>query len=125
MQRFLRASAVEAGEMLRPTLVDGQWRRPLISKRKAAALRKTAIRNGTYGNWVEGCGGWLRDWDPVAQHTVPNPPRLHSNMRNLDDRISRIQLAMEKMPEKVKEMKAAQKAARPLRGLDKWLAQRD
>lgn len=87
MQRFLLAkSATEAGNMLKPSVSGRKWIRPALSKRKAAMIRKEALRNGTYGTWTPVEGGWLPEWDGVAKHTVPNPPKLHKNIRTLDDR---------------------------------------
>ncbi len=42
---------VKYGEAaLRPTLVNGKWKRPMISRRQAAVVRKTALIEGTFGS---------------------------------------------------------------------------
>ncbi len=35
---------------LRPTLVNGRWKRPIVSRRQAAVVRKTALIEGTFGS---------------------------------------------------------------------------
>lgn len=43
-------------EDLRPTLVDGKWRRPRVSHRRAAELRKAAILDGSFGAYDAATG---------------------------------------------------------------------
>lgn len=86
MQRFLRLSAVEAEAAMKPQLVDGKWKQPMISGRKIAMIKKNAERNGLVGSWVEGQGGWLEAWDRQQKHHVMKPPKGHLRERNLFDR---------------------------------------
>jgi hypothetical protein len=41
------------GDMIKPTKIPetGKWRRPALSRRKQAEIRKAAIVNGTYGQF--------------------------------------------------------------------------
>ncbi len=41
---------------LHPKLVDGSWRKPRLSARRAAKLRKTALVEGRFGTHVKGAG---------------------------------------------------------------------
>ena len=123
MRRFLKASAAEARAMMQPSCVDGKWKRPLISKRQASEVRKQAMLNGTFGSWNPGQGGWLPEWDPKPKLLVMKPPKQHKHFRTREERVAKIQKAMDAMPQKLAEMKKVQKAARPLKGLEKFLAE--
>lgn len=125
MERFLRMTAAEAGAALKPALVDGKWKRPLLSGRKAALVKKQAARNGLVGQWVPGEGGWLEAWDRAQKHHVMRPPKGHKHQRNEFDRVKKVQAALAAMPAKIAEHKKAVKAAKPLKGLDKWLNETD
>ncbi|KAF0717571.1 hypothetical protein DYB37_002079 [Aphanomyces astaci] len=121
MQRFLQLSAEEASLALRPTLVKGRWKNPMISLRQQATVKKVAIQNGTVGSWTPGQGGWLEAWDTQKKHTVMRPPKGHANERREEDRVKKIQAAMATMPKKIEEHRAALIKAKPVKGLEKWL----
>ena len=64
MRSALRKLCKDGIEALRPQKVNDKWRKPVISKRVAADLRKAAIRNGTYGKFDSETGiGWDPLWD--------------------------------------------------------------
>ncbi|KAL3757794.1 hypothetical protein ACHAWU_000435 [Discostella pseudostelligera] len=65
MRAALRQLCRHGIEALRPQKVnDKVWRKPAVSKRVAADLRKLALRNGTYGKFdVELGVGWDPAWD--------------------------------------------------------------
>ena len=86
MQRFLRLSAAAAEAAMKPQLVDGKWKQPLLSGRKVAMVKKHASRNGLLGTWEEGRGGWLETWDRPQKHHVMRPLKGHKNQRNEFDR---------------------------------------
>lgn len=86
MEQFLRMTAVQAEAAMKPTLVGGKWKQPLISGRKVALIKKHAVRNGLVGQWVEGQGGWLETWGRAEKHHVMRPPKGHLNQRNEFDR---------------------------------------
>jgi hypothetical protein len=125
LQRFLRLTAVEAEAAMKPQLVDGKWKQPLLSRRKIAIVKKHAVKNGRVGEWVEGEGGWLETWDAPLKHHVMRPPKGHLNQRNEFDRVKKVQAALANMPTKIAEHKKAAKLAKPMRGLDKWLNETD
>ncbi|RLN54133.1 hypothetical protein BBJ29_008477 [Phytophthora kernoviae] len=122
MQRFIRLSAAEAEAAMKPKLVEGKWMQPMISGRKVAMVKKHALRNGLVGTWEEGKGGWLESWDRPQKHHVMRPLKGHKNQRNEFERVKKVQAALEAMPTKIAEHKKALKLAKPLKGLDKWMA---
>ncbi|GAB9465583.1 hypothetical protein Gpo141_00002987 [Globisporangium polare] len=125
MEQFLRMTAAQAEAAMKPTLVGGKWKQPLIPGRKVALIKKHAVRNGLVGQWVEGQGGWLETWDRAEKHHVMRPPKGHLNQRNEFDRVKKVQAALAAMPAKIAEHKKAVKASKPLKGLDKWLNETD
>lgn len=86
MEKFLRLTATQVEAAMKPTLVDGKWKQPLISGRKIALIKKNAVRNGLVGQWVEGQGGWLDAWNRAEKHHVMRPPKGHLRERNEFDR---------------------------------------
>ena len=81
-----------------PSKVGPKWRRPRVSRRKAATMRKAALVNGTYGSWDAATGalrggsysaaprtscatplptgtGWDPAWDPTPMAGVARPPK--------------------------------------------------
>lgn len=66
MRAALRQLCRHGIEALRPQRVNDTkiWRKPAVSKRVAADLRKLAIRSGTYGKFDPELGvGWDPAWD--------------------------------------------------------------
>lgn len=142
LRRMLRLSAEEAGAALRPTFVDGKWRQPLLSSRRAVMLKKRAQAENLVGKWIVGHGGWLPEWDKPNKHHVMRPPKGHKNQRNVHERseclkvaislslivhfrVAKIQAALDKMPQKLEEHRKAIKSAKPLQGLELWLSEKD
>ncbi|KAI9895915.1 hypothetical protein PsorP6_019059 [Peronosclerospora sorghi] len=125
MQRFLRMTSAEAEAAMKPRMVDGKWKQPLTSGRKIAMVKKHAIRNGLVGTWQEGKGGWLETWDRPQKHYVMRPPKGHKRERNELERVKKVQAALAAMPNKIAEHKKAVKQAKPLKGLEKWLNEKD
>ncbi len=82
MRAALRQLCRHGIEALRPQRVNTDtkiiWRKPAISKRVAADLRKLAIRNGTYGKFDPETGtGWDPAWD------TPNRPKAKTPMEKM------------------------------------------
>nr|CCA22383.1 conserved hypothetical protein [Albugo laibachii Nc14] len=125
LRRMLRLSAEEAGAALRPSFVDGKWRQPLLSSRRAVMLKKRAQAGNLVGKWIVGHGGWLPEWDKPNKHHVMRPPKGHKNERNVHERVAKIQAALEKMPQKLEEHRKAIKSSKPLQGLELWLSEKD
>jgi hypothetical protein len=64
MRSALRQLCRHGVEALRPQKVNDKWRKPVISRRVAADLRKLAMRSGTYGSFDAVTGlGWDPAWD--------------------------------------------------------------
>ena len=64
MRSALRQLCRHGIEALRPQKVNDRWRKPVISRRVAADLRKVALRSGTYGAFDAVTGlGWDPSWD--------------------------------------------------------------
>lgn len=75
--RYLCKHGIEA---LRPHLKNEKWRKPMISRRVAADLKKAAIRTGTYGKFDSETGV---GWDPLWDTPQPNRNRFKYNNANL------------------------------------------
>ena len=86
MQRFRTRTMEEAAAMLNPTKVAGKWKSAVISKRRAAVLRKEAVSNHTFGQWTPGVGGWCAAWDEVKLQVTMRPPKLHKHERREEAR---------------------------------------
>ena len=51
LSRSVKLISEHGAAALRPQLEGGKWRAPLVSKRKAAVIRKQALLNGTVGSF--------------------------------------------------------------------------
>lgn len=72
MRSALRQLCRHGVEALRPQKVNDRWRKPAISRRVAADLRKMALRSGTYGSFDAVTGmGWDPAWDAPDRRGVP------------------------------------------------------
>mmetsp|Transcript_18911 Transcript_18911/g.38844 ORF Transcript_18911/g.38844 Transcript_18911/m.38844 type:complete len:162 (+) Transcript_18911:255-740(+) len=88
------------------------WRRPRVSKRVANDLRKTALKNGTYGNFCSETGtGWNPRWDLILQqhrHEVTRfggmrPSKKTSRERNREERALKLEQNLETRLELIEE----------------------
>ena len=97
------------------------WKRPIISKRTAKEMRKQAIRDGTYGSFVENQGGWDPAWDLVL---LPNknsqgrvrglaPRKLASRNRKREERAKKIEATLQDMDERIEEYYQKKQDAKP------------
>jgi hypothetical protein len=100
------------------------WKRPMLSKRRAAMLRKEAIRNGTYGAFdpERGGVGWDPAWDVelakanphcLGRYTAMRAPKKDKMHRSREMRAQKIESAMEGMDERMEEMQAAKHRNKP------------
>ncbi len=57
---YKAALSPNLAEMIKPKKIEetGKWRRPILSRRKQADIRKNAILNGTYGQFNTETGCW-------------------------------------------------------------------
>ena len=82
MRSALRKLCKHGIEALRPQKVNDKWRKPVISRRVAADLRKLAIRSGTYGSFdTESGEGWLPSWD-APERKKKEREAFHSALNN-------------------------------------------
>mmetsp|Transcript_19012 Transcript_19012/g.27328 ORF Transcript_19012/g.27328 Transcript_19012/m.27328 type:complete len:140 (+) Transcript_19012:92-511(+) len=91
---------------LHPTkLSQSKWKKPLISKRVAADLRKQSIRDGTFGSFDTTTGiGWDPNWDGPPQSVGAiqlRPSKEHKRERNREKRAQKIGSKMEGMDDKI------------------------
>lgn len=102
---------------------ERSWRPPALSKRKAAVLRKEAIRNGTYGKFDTETGlGWDPQWDVqlatatmggLGRYMAIRVPKKASRMRTREMRAQKIEAAMVGMDERMEEVQAAKHRNKP------------
>ena len=114
-------------ENVTPASVSGSersWKPPVLSKRRAAMLRKEAIRNGTYGTFdpEKGGVGWDPSWDVqlavanphgLGRYTAMRVPKKASHQRSREMRAQKIEAAMEGMDERMEEIQAAKHRNKP------------
>lgn len=85
MRSALRQLCKHGIEALRPQRVNDKWRKPAISRRVAADLRKLALRTGTYGQFDTETGeGWDPLWDN-PQRKRKEREAFHTALKNAAD----------------------------------------
>jgi hypothetical protein len=99
------------------------WRRPLLSKRKAAVLRKEAKRTGTYGSFDPDKGtGWDPVWDVelamanprcLGRYTALRVPKKSVQRRSREERAQNIEAKLEGMDERMEELQAERHKNKP------------
>lgn len=109
----LRKLSKHGGDALKPTvrIVDNSkiWIPPLVSRRKAAALRKEAIQNGSFGSFVAEKGGWDPSWDlellgrTKGRFPSVRPPKLPRHQRNREERAKKIEQKLVGMDDRIEE----------------------
>jgi len=90
---------------LMPTMKNGKYWAPMISKRKAAVLRKTAIADGSFGTFDPTQGGWDSAWDVPKQFHFLKPFKGHVRERTRPTRAAVITKAMTGMPDRVAKLR--------------------
>ena len=146
MRSALRQLCTHGIEALRPQKVNNKWRKPVISSRVAADLRKAAIKSGTYGSFDVTTGvGWDPLWDapkakPVEvispsntgevslenkggnyggiQLTLLRPPKETKRQRTREARAQKIESLMEGMEERIEEFRREKEAKKPPPGIE-------
>jgi hypothetical protein len=129
-QSALKKLSQQGVEALKPQLVvrgggaaDQQvWRGPAISSRIANVLRKTAIKEGTFGAFnPEALCGWDPQWDvdlaivKARGHgrTRVRVPKKAGRQRNREMRAQKIEKNMEGMEERIEEFHSQKQASKP------------
>lgn len=98
---------------LMPTMKNGKYWSPIVSKRKANVLRKNSIADGTFGTFDPAVGGWDCAWDvPKSFHFI-KPHRGHLRERTRPTRAAVITKAMASMPDKLAKMRADVDSRKP------------
>lgn len=98
------------------------WRGPAISNRIASVLRKTAIRDGSYGSFdTQTLKGWDAQWDIDLEIAKPRGngrhrlrvPNKTGRQRTREARAVKIEKNMEGMHERIEEFYAEKQASKP------------
>ncbi|KAL6059474.1 hypothetical protein QOT17_014187 [Balamuthia mandrillaris] len=101
----------------RPIFVNGKWRKPMISGRHLAELRKCYLAQGL--EWEEPEKNYKATW---RMHRPNKPNKLHKRQRpeNIEKRQKMIQSKLKEIPKIAEQQKKARKEAkeRPLRGIE-------
>lgn len=124
----LKKLAQRGVEALKPQRVEYPaeqkvvWRGPAISNRIASVLRKTAIKEGTYGTFdTERLQGWDAQWDIDLEIAKPRGhgrhrlrvPKKTSRERTRETRARKIESNMEGMNERIEAFHAEKSQNKP------------
>jgi hypothetical protein len=94
-------------EDLFPRQTEDGWRRARLSGRRAALLRKRAVREGAFGTYDAATGrGWLAEWDERLHprtSTVMRPPKGRKHDNDLRKRLADIAKGLAAQAEKKAE----------------------
>lgn len=79
---------------IKPQLVNGVWRKPKLSARRVASIRKECLRYGTINgiparaNFRAGLlrVEWNPEWDKPAKSWIPKMPKGHAFDNKKDER---------------------------------------
>ena len=104
LPRAIRLLSQHGDAALRASLEKGKYIKPMIPKRIAANARKRAIRDGTYGTFEPGVGGWDPAWDTTRKMFLLKPYKGHVRERNRPDRAKKVTTAMEGMPARFEQL---------------------
>lgn len=117
-------AALQPVRTVRPETDKVVWRGAPISGRIAAVLRKTAVKEGTFGSFdAERLRGWDPAWDvdlAVAKvrgrgrHRL-RPPKTTKATRTREERARKIEKNMEGMAKRIEEFHAEKAANKPPR----------
>ncbi|XP_062503077.1 uncharacterized protein LOC134180029 [Corticium candelabrum] len=86
-------------DLSKPLYIDGQWKKPRISGRKYARLRKQFVSSGYY--WPE---------KPLRDRSKDVPSKGHKWEREREERLSQIAEKMRKMPQMIADYRQQRKA---------------
>ncbi|KAK8790568.1 hypothetical protein JH06_4038 [Blastocystis sp. subtype 4] len=100
---------------IKPQLVEGVWRKPKLSARRIARIRKECLRYGTI-NGVP--AQWNPEWDKPKKSWIPRPPKGHADERALADRVALIDKNLKAMPKMIEETRKEAFLSKPHTFLD-------
>jgi hypothetical protein len=126
-QSALKKLATQGIAALKPTKIVRPdetviWRGPAISNRVSNVLRKTAIRDGTYGSFdTETLRGWDAQWDIDLAITQGHGngrirlrvPKKQSRHRTREERAQKIEQNLEGMDERIEKFYEERLASKP------------
>ena len=121
------ADALRPHKVVDPTQKRQKWKRPIVSKRVAATLRKQAIRDGVFGSYDPNTGiGWDPQWDIDSTTTESNqlpwmqirPHKETKRERTREDRAVKIETLLEGADDKILQYRIAQREKKPERGIE-------
>ena len=90
-------------QAMRPTYVNGSWRKPALSARQIARVRQEAYRYGTI-NGVP--AQWNPEWDKPKKSWIQPIPKQTAQERSLLERVQKIDANMKQMPKMIEEARA-------------------
>jgi hypothetical protein len=123
----LGADALKPTKIIDTTRKQQRWKKPVVSKRIAKTLRKTALRNGTYGSYDHENGvGWDPSWDEDARSGKINwmqirPPKETKRERTREARATKIENLLEGADDKIAAFKLEQLKKKPEPGIESVL----
>eukprot|EP00560_Eucampia_antarctica_P004609 CAMPEP_0197833854 /NCGR_PEP_ID=MMETSP1437-20131217/20335_1 /TAXON_ID=49252 ORGANISM="Eucampia antarctica, Strain CCMP1452" /NCGR_SAMPLE_ID=MMETSP1437 /ASSEMBLY_ACC=CAM_ASM_001096 /LENGTH=148 /DNA_ID=CAMNT_0043438147 /DNA_START=167 /DNA_END=613 /DNA_ORIENTATION=- len=122
--RHLSKTGIEALRPQRLSDTSLRWRRPLVSRRKAADLRKASISEGTFGSFNPETGkGWDPQWDIEvynARGNIPSirRPKRHKRERNRENRAVKIESLLSEADDKIESYRKDMKEKKPDKGVE-------
>lgn len=93
--------------------INTRYMGPVISRRKAADLRKLAIKDNTFGTFTPNVGGWDPSWDTPRKMFMLRPFKGHLADRTREDRAKKIETAMKAMPDRITKYEKDLQAKKP------------
>jgi hypothetical protein len=113
----IKAFQIYGGQAIKATFnsTTGKWRKPMVSPRLAAKVRKAAIREDSVGPG--------KMWDPVWELENPKLPSLkapkgHLRDRTREKRAAKIEDNLKGMDKKIAEYRAAVEGRKPVPGIE-------
>jgi len=120
----VRKLCLNGGEALKPQFVNQKWRKPALSARQAARIRKTALIDGTYGSFDKETGmGWDPVWDKPGKIGRIQRPKESKRERTREMRAQRIEALMEGMDMKVEQHREELGKRKPTPGIETYIKQ--
>jgi hypothetical protein len=119
MRAALRQLCKKGEAALRPSFDEAtnRWRKPAVSKRIAAVVRKHAVQDGTFGSFDPETGkGWDPKWDSVKQIGTMQlrPNKMTARQRSRESRAQKIEGLVEQMDDKIDENTQVSREARSI-----------
>mmetsp|Transcript_10890 Transcript_10890/g.16747 ORF Transcript_10890/g.16747 Transcript_10890/m.16747 type:complete len:136 (+) Transcript_10890:81-488(+) len=116
LNRALRALCQHGEDALRQRIsADGKWHKALVSKRKAAGIRKRAVIDGTFGTFNAETGvGWDPKWDRPGNIGKMLPPKNWTRtLERREERAQRIEAKLANMDKEIDNYYREKQASKP------------